>query len=524
MVTSYEEKVKGALLGVAIGDAYGWPNEQNSHRVGNNRYDKIDFQDWVRKDGGRFWPHEECIKAGEYSDDTQLTLATLRALLLGKQWGQQFIYTELPVWSVYARGAGGATKRAAAHWEKGKSPWKISSPGAKQYFNAGGNGAAMRVLPHAFDLNLGHYEFIEQVFINSMYTHGHPRAIIGAMLYATAVRYLLQKSDTLEYGGLVRYLSENVSLWNDIPHNDKIKTWIDSAIKLGIDYQLLWQDTIYETKELLEKAEVFLSDGLLDVTEESLEKLGCFNRKINGAGNITAVTALYMFSKYADSPVKSITLTGTLNKADTDTLASMVGGLVGALHGTFWIPEQWKKVQDYHAIEFLAETYLKKERIKIDSSSREIRLTKAIVDKMNIGDAGSFEPFGEVVLVNREQFYGNSSNTIVIYSQLKTYYGQTLYVKRMHRNGTEDIGYNKPKVDTKLSVSDLEFINRILVNKWTAGDLISLIKEIDINCYNNTFDNRFTDMCCKEWKIYDLTPSQLKRIKDILTRKMGEWS
>ena len=90
-----------------------------------------------------------------------------------------------------------------------------------------------------------------------MYTHGHPRAIIGAMLYATAVRYLLQKSDTLEYGGLVRYLSENVSLWNDIPHNDKIKTWIDSAIRLGIDYQLLWQDTIYETKELFGKGGSF---------------------------------------------------------------------------------------------------------------------------------------------------------------------------------------------------------------------------------------------------------------------------
>ena len=59
----------------------------------------------MRKDGGRFWRMKNVLKPGNSSDDTQLTLATLKGVVTGKQWGQQFIYTELPVWSVYARGA-----------------------------------------------------------------------------------------------------------------------------------------------------------------------------------------------------------------------------------------------------------------------------------------------------------------------------------------------------------------------------------------------------------------------------------
>ena len=353
MLVSYEEKCLGALLGAAIGDAYGWPYEQNSKNTNIKERNTIDFIEWSHKSGGRFWAHEEYILPGEYSDDTQLIIATLRSLLEGKQWSQHFIAYELPAWLSYARGAGRATKKAAELWAKGKTPWEVKKNPIEvvyEYFMAGGNGAAMRVLPHTFIPDLDNEEFMEQVFINSMYTHGHPRAIIGAMLYAAAVKYILQCEMTLSYGELVKELLRKQNEWCNIPRNDKIETWKirrQVAEENNIPYYSLWEEIAYETLDLLHLIERSLYLGSLDLTNETLKTLGCFDKKVNGAGNRTAVICIYLFSKYADSPVECIRKAGGLKKADTDTIASMVGGLIGALHGTEWIPSEWRNVQDH---------------------------------------------------------------------------------------------------------------------------------------------------------------------------------
>lgn len=68
--------------------------------------------EWNRRAGGKYWPHEEKILRGEYSDDTQLIIATARSLLRGRQWSNFFRQAELPAWLKYERGGGGATKRA----------------------------------------------------------------------------------------------------------------------------------------------------------------------------------------------------------------------------------------------------------------------------------------------------------------------------------------------------------------------------------------------------------------------------
>ena len=71
----------GAMLGAACGDALGWPNE----RIGKSKAPKEpqgplkEFRSWIRRTGGRFFPHEETIEAGEYSDDTQLILCLSRS-------------------------------------------------------------------------------------------------------------------------------------------------------------------------------------------------------------------------------------------------------------------------------------------------------------------------------------------------------------------------------------------------------------------------------------------------------------
>ena len=58
------EKVHGALLGAAVGDALGWPQEYNARRVKEHEVtpESLTFQTWRRRCGGRFYPYEEHIR------------------------------------------------------------------------------------------------------------------------------------------------------------------------------------------------------------------------------------------------------------------------------------------------------------------------------------------------------------------------------------------------------------------------------------------------------------------------------
>ncbi|WP_434785872.1 ADP-ribosylglycohydrolase family protein [Bacillus velezensis] len=90
---------------------------------------------------------------GSYSDDTQLLFATARSLE-NKNWFSHFVKIELPTWLLYERGGGGATKRAADLWSNGHPPLearKTKKDDIKCYFEAGGNGVTMRILPHVFN-------------------------------------------------------------------------------------------------------------------------------------------------------------------------------------------------------------------------------------------------------------------------------------------------------------------------------------------------------------------------------------
>lgn len=109
--------------------------------------------------------------------------------------------------------------------------------------------------------------------------------------------------------------------------------WLDAAIAHDRNLMQLWNDTIAEMRSLLSQAGEAARAGTLGNDMATLEALGSFDRKINGSGTITAAGAIYLASRNAPRPMSGLLRAAFVQNADTDTLASMTGALMGALHG-----------------------------------------------------------------------------------------------------------------------------------------------------------------------------------------------
>lgn len=183
----------GAMLGAAYGDALGWPNERSRNKAKApeaGAFHKL--RSWQRDQSTRFAILRYEIEKGSYSDDTQMILCLSRSLLKSDQWYKHYTTKELPFWQVYQRGGGGATKSAVKAWASGIAPWL--SDEKERFFNAGGNGVAMRVLPHAimgYKLDFGHTA--HNILLDGIATHGHPQALVGALAYGYALWYALRQ-------------------------------------------------------------------------------------------------------------------------------------------------------------------------------------------------------------------------------------------------------------------------------------------------------------------------------------------
>lgn len=425
-IPEIKEKSKGAVIAFAVGDALGWPNERRSVSISYNKNYISNFKQWNKRSGGRYWSHTEVILPGEYSDDTQLMLAIARSLLSGSDWVEYFTRHELPFWKHYERGGGNAVLRAADQWSRGKKPWEEMENRA--YYFAGGNGAVMRVLPHIIrhSASCDFSTIYPEIVKDSMLTHGHPRAIIGALCYAYAVYYLLSKTSTLNYCELISIVIENVSTWCEFPEKLS-EEWLFRCEKY-YNYRAEWHNTCNLIVKELKIIEDALSMGALEIEHDTLTEIGCFDNKINGAGDIAAVAAIYFVSKYANNPALGIKQAANLFGADTDTIAAMTGGLMGSLCGLDWIPYEWRLVQDYKCLELIGECLVS------DNGVEELKEFVA----QNCDKEFTRMEIGKAKKVDQYIINSGKSGQINVTKYITTL-GQTIYVKDFKRLKSNEI-------------------------------------------------------------------------------------
>ena len=420
-IPTQTDKCRGAMIATAIGDALGWPNEIRSKNKSQNALGGDNFVSWIRRNNKPCY-HDEKILPGEYSDDTQLTLSVARSIIVGN-WEKFFSEKELVFWLKYERGGGKALLNAAKLYKDGVLPWQ--SKRALDYFNAGGNGAVMRILPHVISQHKisPSTHLMSDIIKNSIFTHGHPRAILGATCYAFALDYLLKKKNVLSYGELVSAVIDGQKVWGAYPDSNMFSEWLNAANQ-HFDYQNEWNNVLSSMLTQLDFIKASLKKGLILEDSNVLTQLGCYS-KISGAGDVAILAAIYLVSRYANNPVLGMKVPASSVGIDTDTIASITGGLLGMLCGTDWIPPEWTIVQDYKCLNLITEMLL-------SANSKQAKN----LELENTSEGSSnwvHTAIGRARCLEATEVQSGKYSTVTI-QKWQTALGQTFYTKNIRQN------------------------------------------------------------------------------------------
>ena len=286
-----KDRIKGMMMGVAIGDALGQPHE-NQPALG--------------------YPVKSYPPTGgQTTDDWQMTAAMARALMKGDGFDMNFMVAEhVAAYDEGTRGWGGAHRNACAMLKQGVSPretGKLALDTAKPY-RGRGNGMCMKITPLAalhFVKNVPLAHRLQPLGDLAMMTHATGMGLSSAAAMEEAVIYCLKQTpSTFDPDGFLTAVQQTAKL---------AEGWVQNE-----------------------------PDGPADRLSERLTHLLENWRKMSpedvsetykGGGyvyeSLPFALAFFCMGRHGPDCVYDCVGSG----GDTDTNGSMVAALVGALHG-----------------------------------------------------------------------------------------------------------------------------------------------------------------------------------------------
>ena len=344
------DKIRGSLVGGAVGDALGYPveficsYEGIQKRYGENGITRLDTTQW-------WLPDEEKSGKAWISDDTQMTLFTACGLLNAKAQGKapkyaiceaylEWYYTqigkrfgrykdcwigELPELN-NRRAPGNTCITALQEILRGKDP----------YNNSKGCGGIMRTAPVALygavwrdtpegELLEGRISNIKDVDMLAAdaaeITHQHPLGWLPSALGAHVIYRILQK---------------------DSPTVDDFKAYLSEGYDMLLSLYPNEGAGITQLRALTDKALGLVGSPASDV--DNIEAIG-----EGWVAEETLAIAVYCAVKYFDNFEKAI-IASVNHKGDSDSTGAVTGNILGAVVGYDAIPEFFKTDLELHDV------------------------------------------------------------------------------------------------------------------------------------------------------------------------------
>ena len=287
---SLPDRIRGLLLGTAVGDALGLPAEGLGPLT-------------IQRLGWSPWRHRLICGRGMVSDDTEHTALVARSLLdhpsdpaafqRSLAWRLRWWMLALPA------GVGMATARAIIKLWLGFSPERSG-------VNSAGNGPAMRCAILGVYFRDQPERMVEYVRRSTELTHTDPRALTGALAVSLAAAHASRgEVDRQRFMEQARGLAGADDSWG----------------------------------ELMDRVEDGLDHGL--TVPQLAAKMGLAGG-VTGYVNHTVPVALFAWLRHPGD--FETALTETLDcGGDTDTTGAIVGAMAGISVGARGIPERWVK-------------------------------------------------------------------------------------------------------------------------------------------------------------------------------------
>ncbi|MFE0701741.1 ADP-ribosylglycohydrolase family protein [Streptomyces sp. NPDC058872] len=328
-----KQTATGSLMGLALGDALGFPTEFN------------DVPSILAKTGPwREMPLPLSNGKAYVTDDTQMTLALARGLHTAMGRGAlaplrlaRPVRAEFVDWyhSPENNRAPGNTCLRACMLLDGDRPWQDASQ-----IHSKGCGANMRVAPVGLVPGLSEEQRAGAAQLQSALTHGHPTALAASDLTARAVHLLARGVDPAGLVGQLRsYAYENRSRYHERWLGDLWTRSQDPSARHFVERG--WDEclAVLERLEAVQRTAdpeldpcTYTGDGW--IAEEAL------------------ATGLLCFLLFPGEPLTALRR-AACTRGDSDSIAALAGAFAGAHLGADAWPEEWTEHIE-HRSELLA--------------------------------------------------------------------------------------------------------------------------------------------------------------------------
>jgi ADP-ribosylglycohydrolase len=309
----------GSMLGLALGDALGFPTEFNTVPAILDKFGP--------------WRQMELPRRAFVSDDTQMTLAVGRGLRTAMEQGflvperlERALREEFVVWYDSPdnnRVPGNTCLTACRRLKDEGLPWQDASQ-----INSKGCGANMRVAPIGLAPGLSDEQRAGAAQLQAALTHGHPTGIAASDLTAHAVRLLAQGAQPAALVGLLRsYALDNRTVYHHAWLGDLWTRSHDSTpegfIARGWDECLAALDRLQRAAEFpYPEIDPCAATGAGWIAEEAF------------------ATGLLCFLFFPDEPVTALRR-AACTSGDSDSIACLTGAFAGAHLGADAWPVDW---------------------------------------------------------------------------------------------------------------------------------------------------------------------------------------